>query len=238
MPIHVAILRPPYPQLILNGRKTIESRLTKAPLEPFNKISTGERIFIKQTSGPFVATAVAGEVFFFDRLTREKVAALKTKFNDEVCGDDAFWNWKRDANFATFIRLTHIQPIDRGPKMKPSSGLAWFVLDDALMPQVPAMFEVKLTAGALKNHYLRIPRALHEFPAKHYGGKTLAQRGEPIALLMPEGTAIETDIVSNHMIRWRGWLPWFKANELVPGDVVRFTQLDAARYGVTFLHRR
>lgn len=238
MPIHVAILRPPYPQLILDGRKTIESRLTKSPLEPFNKISPGERIFFKQTSGPFVATAIAGEIFFFDHLTPQKVAALKARFNEAVCGDDEFWNWKRDANFATFIRLMQVQPIDHGPKMKPSSGLAWFALPDELLPVVPVMFEVKLTAGAIKNHYLRIPRSLHEFPAKHYGGKTLAQRGHPITLIMPDGTTIETDIVSNHMIRWRGWLPWFKANELVPGDVVRFTQLGAARYGVAFLHRR
>ncbi len=273
MPIHVAILRPPYPQLILDGRKTIESRLTKTDLVPYNAIRPGERIFIKQTSGPFVAMAIAGEVHFFDRLTPAKVAELKARFNHQVCGDDAFWQWKRDSNFATFIELTKVQPIDRGPRMKPSSGLAWFVLPDALAPRVPAvlpdepvsglrrMFDVTLTAGAIRNHYIRVPRKAHEFEAKHYGGKTVAEAGEPITLIMPDGTRIETDLVGNEttqprgfgmwfrnflrktdseqscMIRWRGWHPWFMAYHMLPGDVVRFVEHRRGEYGVSFVNR-
>lgn len=237
MPIHVAILRPPYPQLILDGRKTIESRLTKADLVPFNAISPGERIFIKQTSGPFIATAIAGDVHFFDKLTRDKIAALKARFNDRVCGDDAFWQWKRDSNFATFIELKDVQPTDRGPRMKPSSGLAWFVLPDELTPQVPVMFEVKLTAGAIKNHYLRVARKVFEFDAKHYGGRTLAEAGVPITLHLPDGSRIQTDIVSNQMIRWRGWQPWYQANHMVPGDKVRFVEKKPGEYGVSFVHQ-
>lgn len=237
MPIHVAILRPPYPQLILDGRKTIESRLTKSDLVPFNAIKPGDRIFIKQTSGPFVATAIAGQVHFFDKLTREKIAALKVRFNDAVCGDDAFWQWKRDSNFATFIELTKVQPFAQGPKMKPSSGLAWFVLPDELAPPVPAMFEIKLTAGAIKNHYIRVPRKVHEFDAKHYGGKTLATAGEPISLILPDDTRIRTDVVGNHMLRWRGWQPWLKAFQMLPGDRVRFVEVRPGEYRVIFVKR-
>ena len=32
MPVHIAILMRPYLKLILEGRKTVESRLTKGPL--------------------------------------------------------------------------------------------------------------------------------------------------------------------------------------------------------------
>lgn len=237
MPIHVAILRAPYPKLILDGRKTIESRLTKQPLEPFQKISTGERIFIKQSSGPFVATAIAGAVHFFDQLTRPKVAALKARFNEAVCGDDEFWEWKRDSRFASFIELTQVQPWDRGPKMKPSSGLAWFVLPDALSPRVPVMFEVKLTPGAITNHYLRISRKMHAFEAKHYGGKTIAQAGTPFTMVLPDGVRIQTDIVDNHMIRWRGWHAYFTAHHMLPGDAVRFVEREHGEYGVSFVHR-
>ncbi len=237
MPIHVAILRPPYSRLILAGRKTIESRLTKSDLVPFEAIKTGERIFIKQTSGPFIATAVAGQVHFFDRLTRDKIAALKARFNEQVCGDDEFWQWKRDSKFATFIELTHVQPVDRGPRMTPSSGLAWFVLPDELAPSVPVMFEVTLTAGAIKNHYLRVARKVFEFDAKHYGGKTIAQAGVPITLILPDGSRIATDIVSNQMLRWRGWQAWYQASHMVPGDLVRFVEQKPGEYVVTFVNQ-
>jgi len=255
MPIHVAILRAPYPKLILDGRKTIESRLTKQPLEPFQKISTGERIFIKQSSGPFVATAIAGAVHFFDQLTRPKVAALKTRFNEAVCGDDEFWEWKRDSRFASFIELTQVQPWDRGPKMKPSSGLAWFVLPDALSPRVPVMFEVRLTQGAIKNHYVRVPLNVHTFDHSHYGGSTAADASKPITLVFPDGTQIQTDLVGGktrrwcngvlnrmgmlrgHMIRWRGWHAYFTAHHMLPGDAVRFVEREHGEYGVSFVHR-
>jgi len=238
VPIHVAILQQPYLNLILQGRKTIESRLTIRPLPPFNAIAPGERIFLKQSAGPFLATALAADVLFFDGLTRSKIVELKRRFNGEVCGDAAFWEWKRDSRFATFIRLAKVQPITVGPAMQPSRGPAWFVLPDHLAPRVPASFDVKLTAGAIKNHYIRIPRRLHTFDAKHYGGKTLAEVGEPIVLVLPDGTRIATDIVNNQMVRWRGWLPWFRAQQMLPGAAVRFVERDDGGYGVTFLKAR
>jgi hypothetical protein len=238
MPIHVAILMRPYLRLILEGRKTIESRLTMRPIVPFRAIRTGERIFFKASSGPFMATAIAGDVFFHDGLTRASVAELRERFNDDVCGDAAYWNRKRDCKCATFIELTRVHPISQGPAMAPSSGLAWFVLPDALGPRVPVSFDVVLTAGAIRNHYLRVPKKLHAFDADHYGGNTIAAAGRPLALVLPDGTRTLTDIASNHMIRWRGWLPWFKAQDLAPGDVVRFTERDDGAFAVSFLHRR
>ncbi|MEX2213143.1 MAG: ASCH domain-containing protein [Phycisphaeraceae bacterium] len=238
MSIHVAIMMRPYLQMILDGRKAIESRLTVRPLVPFNVIKPGERIFFKASSGPFMATAIAEEIFFFDALTPAKVAALHKRFNKEVCGDAQFWEWKKDSKYATFTRLTKVQPISVGPRMAPSNGPAWFVLPDEAAPPVPVMFEVMLTAGALKNHYLRIAKKTHEFAARHYGGKTQAEAGEPITLILPDGGTVATDIVSNHMLRWRGWKDVYAAASAKAGDVVRFVQVDERRYRVTLVSGR
>ena len=237
MPIHVAIMMRPYLQMILEGRKTIESRLTVRPLVPYSAIKPGERIFFKQSAGPFMATAIAEEVHFFDQLTPAKVAELRKRFNDQVCGDAQFWEWKRDSKYATFTRLTKVQPISVGPKMEPSRGPAWFVLPDGAAPPVPVMFEVTLTDGALKNGYVRITKRTHEFAARHYGGATQAEAGEPITLLLPGGDVVETDIVSNHMLRWRGWRDVFAAASAKADDVVRFVQVDERRYRVSVIRK-
>lgn len=232
MPIHIAILIRPYPQLILEGRKTIESRLTIRPLAPFKAIEPGERIFFKQSSGPFAATATAGETFFFDSLTPAKVTELKHRFNREVCGEDQFWHWKRDAKYATFIRLRDVLPTGVGPAMEPSRGPAWFVLPDNAAADVPLPFEIALTAGAIRNSYLRVPRKDIALPPRHYGGNTVALAGEPLRLLLPDGEAIDTDVVSNQMIRWRGWRDIYQQQNMQPGDRVRFVPIAAGQYRV------
>jgi hypothetical protein len=237
MPIHVAIMKRPYLQAILDGRKTMESRLTVRPLAPYRAIQPGERMFFKVSAGPFLATAVAGPVHFFEQLTPAKVVELKRRFNDRVLGDEQFWQGKRDSRFATFVELERVQPIGRGPVMEPSRGPAWFVLPDEAAPSPPAMFEVTLTQGAIRNHYLRIPRKVHEFAAKHYGGRTLAGAGEPVTLLIDGRPPVRTDIVSNGMVRWRGWGSVYEQEGASPGDAVRFVDVGDRRYRVTLIRR-
>ncbi len=65
---HVAILYKRYIDLILAGRKTVESRLTKGLIEPYGRIEPGDRIWFKVTSGPFMATAIADAVAFHEGL--------------------------------------------------------------------------------------------------------------------------------------------------------------------------
>ena len=127
--IHVAILIPGYIDAILDGRKTIESRLTKTAQPPFGKIKAGQRLYLKASGGPFMATAVAGGVQSFDGLTPGGIDKLREQHNDRICGDDAFWQAKRDSRFATLIELTEVEPIDIGPPYKKAYMKAWYVLD-------------------------------------------------------------------------------------------------------------
>ena len=59
---HLAILKQPYLELILRGEKTIECRLTRTPKPPFGVLQTGQRIYLKQSSGPVRGVATAGKV--------------------------------------------------------------------------------------------------------------------------------------------------------------------------------
>ncbi len=128
--IHVAILIPGYIDAILDRQKTIESRLTKTAQPPFGKIKAGERLYLKATGGPFMATAVAGTVQSFDGLTPERIDKLREQHNHQIGGDDAFWRAKRDSLFATLIELAEVEPIAIGPPYKKAYMKAWYVLEE------------------------------------------------------------------------------------------------------------
>lgn len=130
--IHVAILMKPYLDLILSGRKTIESRLTKTNRPPYDSIEVGERIYFKQSSGPFRATAIAEQVLCLDRVTPQRVMELQHTYNDAICGTDDFWEWKRDSRFVTLIWLREVESVEIGPGVAPQRGIAWLGLDENL----------------------------------------------------------------------------------------------------------
>lgn len=128
--IHVAVLKPLYIDAILEGRKTIESRLSITRREPFGLIHSGERIYFKARAGPFGVTARAGRIEFFEALSPADVDRLRRDFTDRVGGEPAYWRAKRSARFATMIHLEEVEPIGRGPVHPPFNGRAWIRLPD------------------------------------------------------------------------------------------------------------
>lgn len=222
MATHVAILLRRYIRLILEGRKTIESRLTRTPRVPFRAIKPGDRIYFKCSGGPYMASAVAGEVTFHDDLTPAKVEELRQRYNHAVCGDDEYWQWKSDSRYATFIALREVKPSREGPPLPPSKGPAWFVCEPS---PLPGDARVTLTAGAIRNRYVRLAQA-----DVSSGGE--GQR--PVELLLPDGARVPTMIRGNNMIRWRGWGQYFREHQLAPGDVIHFEPLGPWQYRVNF----
>jgi len=235
MAVHVAILKRPYVEMILRGRKTVESRLTKTRRDPFGTVAPGERIYFKISAGPFAATAVADAVACYDELTPSKLEKLKAKYNAGVCGPDAYWQMKRDSRFATFIALRDVEAVSRGPAFAPSQWRAWFRLE---MPDPmrrggadagadPVSVEVELTGGAIRNRYVRLGRG--SAIQAHDDSPT------PITLALPDGREVDTLLKPDGMIRWRGWGKWIETGQLRVGDRVRLDRTAPGIYAVTFL---
>lgn len=132
--IHIAILKPGYIRDILAGRKTIESRLTKTRQPPFGKVEPGERLYLKASGGPFMATAVAGQVHSFEDTSPDDINRVRDRFGKQIGGDDAYWESKRDSRYVTLVELTDIKPVDTGPDYKKAYMKAWYVLDDSASP--------------------------------------------------------------------------------------------------------
>ncbi len=229
MSVHVAIIRRPYDRLLLDGRKRIESRLTKTALPPFGCITPGERIYFKISSGPFFAVATTARVLSVDALNPTDIDTLRKRYDKWICGDPAYWKAKRHCRFATLIWLRDVEPTSLHPQYKPQYMRAWYTLAGATDPMAGGSrygdaFEIELTSGSFTQNYVRLGKLAGRFPASCFGGKTRDRAGPSITLKLASGPTVETDIVARqNMFRWRGWGPWLNKQKLKPGDRLRFS---------------
>ena len=235
--LHVAVLLKPYLDAVLDGRKTVECRLTIQPRVPYDAIEPGERIYFKQSAGPYRATARAEHIIFENDLTPKRVAQLQRDYNDLVCGEPRFWNAKRNSRFATFIWLKDVQPIATGPALRPLQGVAWVRLDEAPAWKTPKpsndSFQTELTLGNLRNNSINVRKIVDCFPKHSIGGPTKLEAADPLTLILHDGPTIETDIVGcKGILRYRIWGTWFKKHGAKPGDRIVFTPIDETTYFV------
>lgn len=243
--IHVAVLLKPYLDLILQGRKTVECRLTRQARDPYDRIEPGERIYFKQSAGPYGATALAEHVIFEDGLTSRRINEIRRDYNELICGDPGYWNYKRDSRFCTLIWLANVIPVDTGPAIRPLQGVAWLALDEE-----PAWrrtetgdgsrssFAIELTPGNVRNNSVYATKVVDRFPPWAIGGRTKSHAAKPITLVLHDGPTVHTDIVGpRHLFRTRVWGKWFARHHVSAGDQVVFTPLDQTTYLVGLSRR-
>jgi hypothetical protein len=123
---HAAILHKPYAQAVLSGIKTIESRLSVQRREPYGVVRPGERLWIRAAGGGFVARAVIARVEFHADLDEQGVDQLRARYGGLILGDEAYWEAKRRARYATLLWLSEVEPASHGPSFRwlPRSGWA------------------------------------------------------------------------------------------------------------------
>jgi ASC-1-like (ASCH) protein len=109
---HLAILRKPYLDAIIEGRKTIESRLSRTKRSPFGQITVGDKLFLKQASGPVCAVATVQAVRQFENLTPGKIQQLKTQYNNSILGTDEYWADKSNCLYGMLVWLEDIKAIN------------------------------------------------------------------------------------------------------------------------------
>lgn len=237
--IHIAVLLKPYLDLVLTGEKTVECRLTQQALAPFELIEPGDRIYFKQSSGPYRATAITDEALFERDLTPRRVEEIKRDYNEFIRGEEEFWRIKRNSRYLTLIWLREVQPISVGPEIPPLQGRAWTSLPDdpawrrEWRQDESESFTVEITEGNLRNNTVYVTHVMDRFPKWAFGGRSRNDAARPLSLLLHDGPTLETDIVHQRkLIRSRSWGPWFQRHGVCPGDRIVFTPLDEGTYFV------
>lgn len=106
--VHLAIFVEPYLRLILEGKKTIESRFGVHRSAPHGRVQPGDVLFLKASGGPVVGLCQVGETWFFD-LRETSLATVRARFARELCAEDpAFWQARAHAKLATLMRVDHV----------------------------------------------------------------------------------------------------------------------------------
>ena len=124
---HIAILRQPFFNMVLSGEKTIESRWGMQRVAPYNKVSVGDEILLKETGKDVTATAKVKYVRYFE-LTPQLVEDIRIKYGKEI-GTDKFEDWQTtfQKKYCTLIWLDNVKQI-KPMKVQRSNGAGWIVL--------------------------------------------------------------------------------------------------------------
>lgn len=139
---HLVILKKPYLDAILEGRKRIESRIYKAKGHGFGRFFAGDKLFLKLSSGPVCATATVAAVKHFQNLTPEKILELKQRYNGEIDGNDEYWRDKMDCTCGFLVWLKDVGTIE--PIMiSKKDWRAWVVLTEKENFGLPGIWESK-----------------------------------------------------------------------------------------------
>ena len=126
---HLVILKKPYLEAILSGRKTIESRLMKHNRPPFGRVGGGDKLFFKISSGPVCAVGRVKKVMQFENLTPERIDKIKHRYNGQILGSKEYWADKRTCKYAVLVQLERVKAI--GPvRIDKKDWRAWVVLTE------------------------------------------------------------------------------------------------------------
>jgi len=126
---HLVILKKPYLEAILDGSKTIESRLTKTKRPHFRRVLPGDKLFLKVSSGPVCAVATAAAVKNFENLTPGQIIKLKQQYNHYIGGSERYWQSKADCRFGFLVWLEDIRPIEP-VRIGKKDWRAWVILTE------------------------------------------------------------------------------------------------------------
>jgi len=107
---HLAIFAEPFLSRIYTGEKTLESRITRNRIAPWDKASPGDIVFIKRSSGPVEAFFTVGSVMHFD-LTQTPLEQIRDQYSAALCANEAFWQSKQTCRYAVLMQITNLTRI-------------------------------------------------------------------------------------------------------------------------------
>jgi ASC-1-like (ASCH) protein len=126
---HLVILKKPYLDAILDGSKRIESRFSKARSYALGRVQVGDKLFLKESSGPVCATAMVKGVKKFENLTPKQIIGIKEQYNHHILGSEEYWRSKSDSRFGFLAWLEDVKSI-KPVRINKKDWRAWVVLTE------------------------------------------------------------------------------------------------------------
>ena len=127
---HLAIFKGEGADLILTGKKTIESRFSQRRDPPFGQVASGDLVYIKPSGKEIIGQFRVKKVIFFDGLELGDIGEIKEKYGIELAVDETYWSNKTYAKYATLIFIGDSSRFITSPVKIPKKDLrGWVVLN-------------------------------------------------------------------------------------------------------------
>ncbi|MFQ5590825.1 MAG: ASCH domain-containing protein [Phycisphaerae bacterium] len=130
---HLVILKKQYLDAVLHGRKTAECRLSRYRRPPYGVVAVGDRLWLKQSSGPIRGTATVSRVEYFHPLPEARLTYLRRRYSASLQADPTFFDNYQHARYATLIHIREVRPIEP-VRLNRSGRYAWIVLAASPVP--------------------------------------------------------------------------------------------------------
>ena len=126
---HLAIFKGDGGNLILTGKKTIESRFSRRKDPPFGAIGAGDLVYIKPSGEDIIGQFRVKKVIFFDGLTPEDILEIEERFGKKILADKTYWQSKSNSTYVTLIFIGDSSRFITSPVKIPKKDLrGWVVL--------------------------------------------------------------------------------------------------------------
>jgi predicted transcriptional regulator len=136
---HLAIFTPPFLDLILEGRKTIEGRFSKVRCAPFGVVEECDVVLMKESGGQVLGSFIVAKVESFECLTPEKLRELGNRYSEPLCADadPQYWQRRQASKYATLMHVVKPTRFERPFPFPKKDRRGWVVLSDDTGSQLP-----------------------------------------------------------------------------------------------------
>jgi hypothetical protein len=124
---HLAVLTQPFLELILVGRKTIESRFSKVRRAPFEKVGPDDVLLLKEVCGPIKGLAAVSRVDYYGPLDPGNVTRIMRRFKEQLQINEQFVRAKAGARYGSLLHLALVMPTS-AVRVRKTDRQAWVVL--------------------------------------------------------------------------------------------------------------
>ena len=142
--IHLAVFTQPLLDLILDGCKTIETRISKIKLPPYQAVSVGDYVLMKQSGGPIKGVFEVDKVEtysaehkldpdIFDTIYQEYALQIFGLCDVATMYHDVLRKKWCTAKYATFMSVKNVCQYDPVVSFKKTNRQAWIVLGSGVV---------------------------------------------------------------------------------------------------------
>ena len=100
---HLAIFKGQAGDLILTGKKKVESRFARVKNPPFGMIGSGDLVYIKPSGKDIIGQFRVKKVIFFDGLTPLDMARIRKEYGGDLAIDKTYWTNRSNCKYGTLI---------------------------------------------------------------------------------------------------------------------------------------